>query len=220
MRSVFAILLADMNKHIQLAILYKQAVADVALPLYGAANLVFGEGNPEGAVLFIGEAPGKNEDEQMRPFVGRSGKILTKWIESIGWKREGVYITNIVKRRPPDNRDPLPIEISAYAPYLKEQIEIINPKIVAPLGRFSTNYFLPQTSISRDQGKIFWWNGRIVVPIFHPAAAMRNTARMRQSEETFVKLKRVVLLYDTLVALLRDRIHTNALNVDDIIEQL
>src|SRR3989338_49255 len=123
-------------------------------------NLVFGEGNPDCAVMFVGEAPGEQEDIQKRPFVGRGGQLLNKMLEKIGWKREQVYITNIVKRRPPNNRDPLPEEIAAYKPYLTRQIEIINPKIIAPLGRFSMNYFNEKLKISVDHGKIFRMNGR------------------------------------------------------------
>ncbi|MDP3957842.1 MAG: uracil-DNA glycosylase, partial [bacterium] len=99
--------------------------ADASLPL--STNLVFGEGNPDCAVLFVGEAPGEQEDIHKRPFVGRAGQLLRKSIKELGWKEEDVYITNIVKRRPPGNRDPLPEEIEAYKPYLTRQIGIINP---------------------------------------------------------------------------------------------
>ena len=157
-----------------------------SLPL--ETNLVFGEGNPDCDVLFIGEAPGQTEDEQKRPFVGRAGKLLDKHIERIGWKRTAVYITNIVKRRPPDNRDPLPEEIEAYKPYLTRQIEIINPTIIATLGRFSMNYFLPEAKITRDQGKVFTVDGRTIVPLFHPAAALRNPTMMKGFEASFSTL--------------------------------
>ena len=108
--------------------------ADISLPRRGA-NLVFGEGNSESAVLFVGEAPGFHEDQLKRPFVGMSGKLLDKLINEIGWKREDIYITNIVKRRPPENRDPLPDEISAYQPYLEKQIGIMKPKVIVPLNK-------------------------------------------------------------------------------------
>lgn len=162
------------------------------LPLKGSANLVFGEGHPDCDVMFIGEAPGQREDELKRPFVGRAGQLLDKMITLIGWKREDVYITNIVKRRPPENRDPLPEEIEAYKPYLARQIEIINPKIIAPLGRFSMNYFLPFGKISRDQGKVFEEDGRLIYPLFHPAAALRNPETMRALEESFKRLPDVI----------------------------
>src|SRR3972149_809629 len=144
-----------MTKTEALVALEKEMEADDALPLRNISYLVFGEGNPDAEVLFIGEAPGFHEDRLRRPFVGTAGKLLDKLIGEIGWKRSDVYISNIVKRRPPENRDPMPEEIEAYKPYLAEQIEIINPKIIAPLGRFSMNYFLPFAKISRDQGKVF-----------------------------------------------------------------
>lgn len=168
----------------------EEEMTTAKLPL--DTNLVFGDGNPDCDVLFIGEAPGKTEDELRRPFVGRAGQLVNKMLGEIGWKREDVYITNIVKRRPPENRDPLPEEIEAYKPYLTRQIEIINPKIIATLGRFSMNYFLPFAKITRDQGKEFELDGRIIYPILHPAAALRGTTMMNQFKETFKKLPDVV----------------------------
>lgn len=176
-----------MDKQVLLAGLQKEIAANASLPLM-PSRLVFGEGNPNAAVLFIGEAPGFHEDQQGRPFVGRGGQLLDKTMNEIGWKREKVYITNIVKRRPPDNRDPLPEEIEAYKPYLTKQIEIINPKIIIPLGRFAMNYFLPLAKISRDQGIAFKVGERVVVPMFHPAAALRGTGAMNQFRESFKKL--------------------------------
>ena len=169
----------------------QEEIAETKLPL-SESNLVFGEGNPDCAVLFIGEAPGLTEDQQKSPFVGGVGQLLNKCIEEIGWKRESVYITNIVKRRPPENRDPLPEEIEAYKPYLTRQIEIINPRVIATLGRFSMNYFLPFAKISRDQGKPFEKDGRIIYPMFHPAAALRGTTVMDQFKETFKRLPEVI----------------------------
>ncbi|HEX4104440.1 MAG TPA: uracil-DNA glycosylase, partial [Candidatus Paceibacterota bacterium] len=131
-----------MNKTEELKKLQEELAAG-ALPLR-EANLVFGEGNIDCAVMFIGEAPGETEDRLKRPFVGRGGQLLDRMIESIGWKRADVYITNIVKRRPPQNRDPLPEEIAAYTPYLTRQIQIIDPKVIVTLGRFAMNYFLPE----------------------------------------------------------------------------
>ena len=156
-------------------------------------------GDPDAEVMFIGEAPGFYEDKLKRPFVGRSGKLLDKLIEEIGWKREDVYITNIVKRRPPENRDPLQEEIEAYKPYLSRQIRIIDPKVIAPLGRFSMNYFLPNAKISKDQGKIFWMRDKIVMPIYHPAAALRSSSVLIAIKESFAKLKKVVEKYDELL---------------------
>jgi uracil-DNA glycosylase family 4 len=182
-----------MTKQESLEALKNEIEADVDLPLYGQANLVFGEGHPDTEVLFIGEAPGFHENEQRRPFVGQAGKLLDKLIALIGWKREDVYITNIVKRRPPENRDPLPEEIEAYKPYLARQIAIIKPKAIVPLGRFSMNYFLPNAKISRDQGKVFYWESLKIIPMFHPAAALRAGAVMKELEESFKKIPELIL---------------------------
>lgn len=160
---------------------------DTSLPLI-PATLVFGEGNAHAHVMFIGEAPGAEEDKQGRPFVGRGGQLLRKEIRRIGWKEEDVYITNIVKRRPPENRDPTPEEIEAYRPYLKEQIRAIDPDLIVPLGRFAMNYFLPEAKISKDQGKVFMMLGKKIYPIFHPAAALRSPAMMKGFTSAFDKL--------------------------------
>ena len=125
--------------------------------------------------------------------------MLNKNLEKIGWRREGVYITNIVKRRPPENRDPLPEEIAAYKPYLTRQIQIIHPKIIVPLGRFSMNYFAPEAKISRDQGKIFKMGKYLMMPMFHQAAALRGTGVMLEFEKTFRKLPRLVEKADELL---------------------
>src|SRR3990167_5849537 len=180
-----------MDKNSALSELKKEIEADKKLPLYGAANLVFGEGNSNTDVLFIGEAPGYHEDQQMRPFVGQAGKLLDKLLLAIAWPRGNIYITNIVKRRPPANRDPLPEEIEAYKPYLKRQIEIINPKVIATLGRFSLNYFLPLAKISRDQGRVFDVGGRLLVPFYHPAAILRNMGLINEYEKEFKKLPKI-----------------------------
>jgi len=179
-----------MTKREALDALKAEMETDASLPLQ--TNLVFGEGNPDCKVLFIGEAPGQNEDIQKRPFVGRGGQLLRENIRAIGWKEAEVYITNIVKRRPPENRDPEPHEIAAYAPYLARQIEIISPPIIVPLGRFSMNYFLPAAKITRDQGKAFRTGGRIIVPQFHPAAALRATGVMQQFRESFARLPQII----------------------------
>ena len=187
-----------MNKADKLRDLEKEIAADKTLPLQ-ESNLVFGEGNINCDVLFIGEAPGARENELKRPFVGRSGQLLDKNLGKIGWKREDVYITNIVKRRPPENRDPSPKEIAAYKPYLTRQIQIIHPKVIVPLGRFSMNYFVPDAKISRDQGKVFSvgdgssFGGKryLLMPMFHPAAALRGTVAMKEFEKTFRKLSKL-----------------------------
>lgn len=182
---------SQMDKAVALKNLESEIAADTSLPLQ-PANLVFGEGSPDCDVMFIGEAPGFHEDRLKRPFVGRGGQLLDECIKSIGWKREDVYITNIIKRRPPENRDPLPDEIEKYKPYLARQIEIINPKIIVPLGRFAMNYFLPEAKITRDQGRVFRIGEWLVVPMLHPAAALRGTEVMNQFRETFKKLPAIV----------------------------
>ena len=161
-------------------------------------NLVFGEGNINTKIMFIGEAPGRDEDIQIRPFVGRGGQLLRQCIRDSGFKEEEVYITNIVKCRPPENRDPLPEEIEAYKPYLTRQIEIIAPPVIVTLGRFAMNYFLPDAKITKDQGKIFRTGGRCIVPMLHPAAALRAPEMMRLFKETFSKLPRIVAKCESL----------------------
>jgi DNA polymerase len=180
-----------MDKQQELSKLEAELAADESLPLR-ESNLVFGEGNVDAKVAFVGEAPGFYENEQRRPFVGRAGQLLDKLIVEIGWKREDVYITNIVKRRPPDNRDPTPEEIEAYKPYLARQLEILHPVAIATLGRFSMNYYLPEAKITRDQGKVFRVGGRCIVPLFHPAAALRSTSVLQELRESFKKLPAIV----------------------------
>ena len=180
------------DKSAQLKALEEEVAGNASLPLRDTANLVFGEGNIDCAVMFIGEAPGMNEDRERRPFVGRGGQLLDRMIESIGWRRADTYITNIVKRRPPDNRDPLPEEISAYRPYLARQIAIIEPRVIVTLGRFSMNYFLPEAKITRDHGRPLAIDGKIIFPVFHPAAALRSPDMMRALAEDFKKLPDVI----------------------------
>jgi DNA polymerase len=179
-----------MDKSLELKKLKEKILADKNLQL--KTNLVFGEGGSEADVMFIGEAPGAEEDKQARPFVGRSGQLLRKNIRDIGWKEEDVYITNIVKRRPPDNRDPTPEEIESYKPYLARQIEIINPKLIVTLGRFSMNYFLSTAKITRDQGKLFPYRTWFIFPMLHPAAALRGNQMMKMFTDGFRKLPSAV----------------------------
>lgn len=186
-----------MDKVAALKELETEAAKDGSLPLQ-ESNFVFGEGNPEAEVVFIGEAPGFNEDRLKRPFVGQAGQLLDRLFASIGWQRADVYITNIVKRRPPGNRDPLPTEIDAYKPYLTRQIEIIDPKVIVTLGRFSMNHFLPAAKITRDEGKVFRIGRRLIVPLFHPAAALRADSVYRALGESFKKLPAVISNYEKL----------------------
>ncbi len=181
-----------MEKEKELKKLEGKITADKKLPLQ-ESNLVFGEGSPEAKVMFIGEAPGERENALGRPFVGRAGKLLDHLLAEINWERGSVYITNIVKRRPPMNRDPLPEEIAAYKPYLAEQIEIIDPLIIATLGRFSMNYFLPEAKMTKDEGKLFKINGRFIYPLFHPAAALRSPQTMGEAlRKSFMRLPAVL----------------------------
>lgn len=160
---------------------------DKSLPLR-KFNLVFGEGSAVANIFFIGEAPGLKEDQEGRPFVGRSGQLLTKNLNKISLERKDVYITNIVKRRPPENRDPSPLEIAKFQPYLQKQIEIIKPKVIVTLGRFALNFFLPEAKITSSQGKTFVVEGKTIMPMFHPAAALRSTKTMLEFEKGFKKL--------------------------------
>jgi uracil-DNA glycosylase family 4 len=137
-------------------------------------NAVPGEGSPTADIMFIGEGPGFNEDRDGRPFVGRSGAFLDEMLTKIGLRRQDVYITNVVKCRPPSNRDPLPGEIEACKSYLDAQIDMIAPKVVVMLGKYSFNQFFPGESIGQARGKPRSWNGVIAYPMYHPAAALHN----------------------------------------------
>jgi uracil-DNA glycosylase family 4 len=145
-----------------------------------ATQLVFGDGNADADVVFIGEAPGKNEDLQGVPFIGAAGKFLSEMLAMIGLKREDIYITNIVKYRPPNNRDPLPDEKTAWLPYLQEQLDIIKPKLIVTLGRHSMDVLLPGLKISQVHGQPKRYKDHVYLPLFHPAAALYNGG-MRQT---------------------------------------
>jgi uracil-DNA glycosylase family 4 len=146
-----------------------------------------GEGDPETEVVFVGEGPGFNEDREGRPFIGRAGDLLVKLLASIGWRREDVFITNVVKCRPPDNRDPLPDEIAACAPYLRRQLEVLDPAVVVTLGRFSMATFMPGARISQAHGTVrpvdpaTGAGSALVFAMYHPAAALRTPAIERES---------------------------------------
>jgi uracil-DNA glycosylase len=160
----------------------------------GATQLVFGEGNADAEIVFVGEAPGKSEDEQGLPFVGAAGRFLNEMLEMIGLKRSDVYITNIVKYRPPNNRDPLPEEKAAFLPFLKAQLEIIKPKIVATLGRHSMNCFLPDLSISIVHGQPKRLAGQVYLPLFHPAAALYNGGMRQTLIDDFARIPDILQL--------------------------
>ncbi len=163
----------------------------------GCQRVVFGDGNPQAKIMFIGEAPGKKEDELGIPFVGSTGRILDKMLESIQLRREDVYLTNICKCRPPENRDPLPTEIQTCSIWLEKQIQIINPKIIITLGRFALNYFLPQAKISAVHGIILEINtekiGTIkIFPLHHPAAARINRQTRALFTQDFQKIPTIL----------------------------
>ena len=164
----------------------------------GRTKAVPGEGHPDTEVVFVGEGPGQNEDQQGRPFVGRAGELLVKWLASIGWRRQEVFITNIVKCRPPGNRDPEPDEIAACAPYLERQLEVIDPAVVVTLGRFSMGHFRPGERITQIHGTHApapdgtGTRDAVAFALFHPAAALRSTEVERQSYEDIRGLPRVL----------------------------
>ncbi len=157
-----------------------------------------GEGNPHAQVLFVGEAPGYNEDQQGRPFVGNAGQFLNEMLESIGLSRKTVFITNIVKCRPPNNRDPEEEEKEACRPYLEAQITLINPKLVVCLGRHSMQYFLPGFKISQVHGQAKSRAGRAVLPLYHPAAALHNDGLRQTLMDDFKKIPAVLAKIDQL----------------------
>jgi DNA polymerase len=173
----------------------------------GATQLVFAGGNPDADIVFIGEAPGKNEDIQGKPFVGAAGKFLNEMLAGIGLEREDIYITNIVKYRPPNNRDPWPDEKKAFLPYLQAQLEVIQPKIVATLGRHSMNCFLPDLQISQVHGEpkriklqMKEHSGDIlevvILPLFHPAAALYNGGMRQTLVDDFNRIPDIIKLLD------------------------
>ena len=158
----------------------------------GRKNIVPGDGSFDAEIMFVGEAPGKNEDEQGRPFVGAAGKILASLLENIGLRREDVYITNVVKCRPPMNRDPLPDEIACCADYLQREVEIIKPKIIVLLGRHAMERFLPGLKISVDHGKPKRRSGQVYFPIYHPAAAIYQRSLVSELERDFKKIPKII----------------------------
>lgn len=160
-------------------------------------DIVHGEGDARAEVMLIGEAPGYYEHVQRRPFVGRSGQLLRKTLTEVGLPPEQVYISNIVKARPPDNRDPLPEEIDAFRPYLNREIELINPKLIITLGRFSMAKFLPDARVSQVHGrlhKVMWQDKlQFVLPMYHPAAALRSTQLKNAFIHDFGKLPKILI---------------------------
>ena len=153
-----------------------------------------GEGPANARIMFIGEGPGFYENEQGRPFVGPSGKFLDELLKAAGLKRSEVFIGNVVKCRPPSNRDPLPEELAACRPYLEQQIAVINPQAIVTLGRFSMSHFLPNAKISVIHGRSSWVNGRLIIPMFHPAAALHQPALRDAIVSDFTNLPKILSL--------------------------
>ena len=163
----------------------------------GRTNTVPGTGHSEARILFIGEGPGKDEDLQGKPFVGAAGKLLTKLIESIGLTRDDVFIANVVKCRPPENRDPLPEEIEACWPYLVNQLKVIKPLVIVTLGRHSMGRFLPGLKISEVHGhpkvsKGIWEKEQVYIPMYHPAAALYDPRKREVLLEDFKAIPKVL----------------------------
>jgi uracil-DNA glycosylase family 4 len=182
------------DKQIKLDELKQQILDENICPelAEGATQLVFGDGNPDSEIVFIGEAPGKNEDLQGLPFVGAAGKFLNEMLESIGLARSDVYITNIVKYRPPNNRDPHPDEKAAFLPFLQAQLKVIKPKLVVTLGRHSMDSLLPGLQISRCHGEPKRYGGNIYMPLFHPAAALYNGGLRQTLIDDFSNIPKVL----------------------------
>ena len=155
-------------------------------------NVVPGEGHPKADIVLIGEGPGANEDRLGRPFVGQAGKVLNGLLESIGLQRKDVFITNMVKCRPPNNRDPLPSEIRACRHFLDAQLKDINPKVLVTLGRHALVNFFPGESISKARGKPRFWSSYLISPIYHPAAALHNPKLRLVLKDDFSNLINVV----------------------------
>ncbi len=179
----------------------KQVLAEIAKQVstcekcdlhYSRKNGVPGEGPADADIVFIGEGPGFHENMQGRPFVGAAGDFLEELLGTIGMKREEVFITNVVKCRPPGNRDPAPDELEACSPYLDKQLQVINPKVVVTLGRFSMARYIPNAKISEIHGQPLRVKGTLVMPFYHPAAALHRPSLRSVVEEDFRKLPEII----------------------------
>ena len=155
---------------------------------YSRKNAVPGSGNPHASIMFIGEGPGFHENEQGLPFVGPAGKFLDELLADAGLGREDVFITNVVKCRPPGNRDPIVEELEACKPYLERQISAVNPDVIVTLGRISMGYFINNGKISSIHGHSFWSNGRMIIPMYHPAAALHQPSLRDVVKADFLRL--------------------------------
>ncbi len=155
-------------------------------------NVVPGEGSSGAEVMFVGQCPGFHEDQQGKPFVGRAGELLNELLTSVNFEREKVFITNIVKDRPPENRDPMVDEVRACSPYLERQIKIINPKLIITLGRFASEFFIPDGKISQIHGVPHRVKGQLILPLYHPAAALRSGGVLDELRRDFKKIPKVL----------------------------
>lgn len=182
-----------MNPNETLAQISQEVMNCTKCQLYKARKLaVPGVGPAQADIMLIGEGPGFHENEQGLPFVGAAGKFLDELLQSIGLKRVDVYITNVVKCRPPGNRDPQPDELSACDDYLERQIQAIGPKVIVTLGRFSMAKFMPDVKISQVHGQARWINQRLVVPMYHPAAALHQGALRPVLVQDFARLPAMI----------------------------
>ena len=198
--------MSDTSRTELMQVVKDELVAFTESPLYtyrteNKYHPVIGEGSHEAKIVFIGEAPGKNEAETGKPFCGASGRVLDKLLASVALERKDVYVTNIVKDRPPENRDPSPEEIKLYGPFLNRQLDIIQPKVIATLGRFSMDYVmrlfgldLQIEPISKAHGNMYTakasWGEVTIIPLYHPAAALYNGSMIKTLEQDFQIIKK------------------------------
>jgi DNA polymerase len=180
--------------------LYREVARCTACVLHKSrTHPVPGEGPERVEIMFIGEGPGYHEDQQGRPFVGPSGRLLEKWLALIGLTREQVYIANVVKCRPPNNRDPLPSEVETCRPFLDRQIELLDPRLIATLGRYSMERYFPGAKITQVHGRARRDGNRVYIPLYHPAYILRNMNAAPAAEADFNKLPRLLSrLYEVL----------------------
>jgi DNA polymerase len=159
----------------------------------GRSQIVFGVGNPKARLMFVGEAPGEEEDKRGEPFVGRAGQLLTKIIEAIGLTRDQVYIANVIKCRPPGNRNPEADEVESCEPFLFRQIDVIRPRVIVPLGKFAAQSLLKTMDpITRLRGRQFDYRGAVLIPTFHPAYLLRNPSAKREVWEDMKKVRAIL----------------------------
>ena len=199
-----------MEKGAALNLVAEEIAVCEACPLHlERKNTVPGAGSADTELMFIGEGPGYYENEQGLPFVGASGKFLTHLIEKAGFDRKDVFITNVVKCRPPNNRDPQVDELKACDHYLKRQIEIIDPEVIVTLGRFSMAKYFEGVRISKVHGKAGWRDGRLIVPMYHPAAALHNPRLRPVVEADFAKLPALIEYSRQKKAEMKQNFHIN-----------